>query len=1203
MLALAIFLGVLGAGVTVMQMAFLSKIVNQVFWVHQRLSQLVLLILLLLGSIIVHAGLVWLRGVVAQHGAIRVKSELRERLFAHLLRLGPAYCNRERTGELVTTANEGIERLDAYISRYLPQIFLSVLIPLLICIVIFPFDWMSATLLLVTGPVIPLLMILVGSYAEQHIQRQWLALSRMSAHFLDVIQGLPTLKLFNRSSAEHSRIARTSDLFRAQTLKSLRLAFLSGMILEFMTCIAIGLVAVVLGVRLLDGGISFASAFFVLLLAPEFYRPLRELGIHRHAGMEGKAAAKRLSEILATPLPLHEGSTPSLRPTGQLEITLQHLTYTYPGNDHPALNDVSLVLPACTCTALVGRSGAGKSTFVNILLRFIDAQSGEITVNGIPLASFPPALWREYVALVPQKPYLFHDSVSANIRLANPQASDQEVEYAAELAGAAQFISRLPQGYATQIGERGMRLSAGQAQRIAIARAFLKNAPLLILDEPTSSLDPESETLIRQALERLLRDRTVLVIAHRQNTIACAQQVAVLHHGALVEVGLPATLHNVPGSYAQLMGEPSGRGRGQRSGLAGALEAAHVEERNRQLITGSLKGPSTPTPPPPAPTERDSERERLQTHTEWDSGRGIYRRLLSFLSPFRWQIALAILLGSATIASNIALLGMAAYLIAAAAITPFLVLLTLPIYIVRFMGVSRATARYAERLLSHDVTFRLLADLRVWSYEHLEPLLPAQLLTYRSGDVLTRLVSDIDDLQNVYLGLVSPIIVALVIAVSTFWLFTIFSPLLAWVAVAFLAVTGLGIPGLAELLSRGLGPQQLAVRAELNTQIADGVQGVQDLLAYGRTTDQSQKVADLDRLLERIQRRMAFITGLQQALNDLLMNLALWTILILAILLVTAKSIDAVYLGFLALVILASFEAVQPLAQAFQFLGHSKAAATRVFALAETKPLVMEPASPLPAPLKQSSTGYSLEFDHVHFSYVTDEDEVINDVSFRLCPGSRVAIVGPSGSGKSTLVRLALRFWDPACGVIRLDGQDIRLFSLTDLRATMGVVAQDTYLFNDTLRNNLLLARSDASAAQLEQVIEQAQLAEFVCHLPEGLDTWIGEQGLCLSGGERQRLAIARALLKDAPLLILDEATANLDPTTEQALLDALDSLMQGRTTLIITHRLVAMERMDEILVLDHGHLKEHGTHAQLLATGGLYRQMFDMQNSMLSFS
>jgi ATP-binding cassette subfamily C protein CydC len=581
----------------------------------------------------------------------------------------------------------------------------------------------------------------------------------------------------------------------------------------------------------------------------------------------------------------------------------------------------------------------------------------------------------------------------------------------------------------------------------------------------------------------------------------------------------------------------------------------------------------------------------------------IYRRLLSFLLPFRWQIVLAMLLGSATIASNIALLGMAAYLIAAAAITPLLVLLTLPIYIVRFMGVARATSRYAERLLSHDVTFRLLAHLRVRVYERLEPLLPAQGLAYRSGDVLTRFVSDIEELQNVYLGLLSPVIIALVIAIATFWLFMIFSPLLSWVAVVFLAISGLGVPWLAARLSRGLGERQLALRAELNTHIVDGVQGIQDLLAYGRDSEQSQKVARLDRALERIQWRMAFISGLQQALNDLLMNLALWAVLILAIVLATTKAIDAIYLGFLALVMLASFEAVQPLAQAFQSLGHTKAAASRIFALADTKPAVMEPADAQPVPQARQTSGYTLEFDHIHFAYAADEDEVLQDVTFRLNPGKRVAIVGPSGSGKSTLVRLALRFWDPAQGVIRLNGQDIRRFALNDLRAIMGVVAQDTYLFNDTLRNNLLLARPSASESELEQVIEQVQLGEFVRQLPNGLDTWIGEQGLRLSGGERQRLAIARVLLKDAPLFILDEATANLDPATEQALLHDLDSLMQGRTTLIITHRLVAMEHMDEILVLDQGRLKERGTHAQLLATASLYRRMFDMQNSMLSFS
>ncbi len=553
-LALTVIFGALGAAVTIAQMAFLSKIVDRVFLAHASLAQVVPLLLLLLGAIVVRAGLVWIREVTAQQGAIRIKSELRERLFAHLLQLGPAYTRGERTGELVATANEGIERLDAYVSRYLPQLALSILVPLLIVAYILPLDWISAFLLLVTGPIIPLLMILVGSYAEEHIQRQWTALARMSAHFLDAVQGLPTLKLFGRSGAERERIARVSEGYRERTMKVLRFAFLSGTVLEFLTAIAIGLIAVTLGIRLLDGGIAFEYAFLVLLLAPEFYRPLRELGVHRHAGMEGKAAAKRIIEILETPIPVRIGALSARHPGGSLTIEFTGVKYTYPGSDRPALTNIDLTLPAGTCTALVGRSGAGKSTLVNLLLRFIDAQDGTISANGIPLVELPVETWREYVALVPQQPYLFYGSVRANIRLARPGASDREVERAAELAGAAEFISRLSQGYDTGIGERGTRLSAGQAQRIAIARAFLKDAPLLVLDEPTSSLDPESETLIRHALERLVQERTVLVIAHRYNTIANVQQIAVLEDGRLVELGQLTALLEQDGPFARLMG-------------------------------------------------------------------------------------------------------------------------------------------------------------------------------------------------------------------------------------------------------------------------------------------------------------------------------------------------------------------------------------------------------------------------------------------------------------------------------------------------------------------------------------------------------------------------------------------------------------------------------------------------------------------------
>ncbi len=550
----AIVLGVLIAVATVAQMVFLSTVVNRVFLGREGLEGVWPLLFLLLGAIVLHSGLLWLREVVTQRGAIRVKSTLRERLFAHLMQLGPGYTGGERTGELAMTAVEGVERLDAYVGRYLPQMALSVLVPLLIATYLLPIDWISAALLVLTAPAIPVLMILTGSHAEEHMKSQWTALSRMSAHFLDVLQGLPTLKAFGRGAAEHERVAKISDEFRKRTLKVLRWAFLSGFVLEFITTLSIALVAVALGVRLLIGDISFEAAFLVLLLAPEFYRPLRELGASRHAGMEGKTATDRIFEILDTPPPVREEAVTATRPEGQLTIEFSGVGHGYPGSAQPTLSGINLTLPAGTCTALVGRSGAGKSTLVNLLVRFLDPDEGQITANGVIIAGLSVETWRECVALVPQRPYLFYGSVLENIRLARPSATREEVKEAAALAGAVQFIEKLPQGYDTEVGERGARLSGGEAQRVAIARAFLKDAPVLVMDESTSSLDPESERLIGDALERLRRDRTVLVVAHRLNTAYRADRIAVLEDGCLVETGRHKDLIEQDGPYARLVG-------------------------------------------------------------------------------------------------------------------------------------------------------------------------------------------------------------------------------------------------------------------------------------------------------------------------------------------------------------------------------------------------------------------------------------------------------------------------------------------------------------------------------------------------------------------------------------------------------------------------------------------------------------------------
>ncbi|MGZ3665391.1 MAG: thiol reductant ABC exporter subunit CydD [Ktedonobacterales bacterium] len=577
-LMLVVVVALLGTLAIIAQMALLSTIVSQVFLSNAGLAALWPTLLLLLAAGAARAMLTGADELMAKRMAIGCKSTLCTRLFAQLLKLGPTYCRDERTGELVTTAVEGIERLDAYISRYLPQVFLSVLVPLMIAAAIGFQDITTAVLLVVTAPIIPLFMVIVGRYAEERVQRQWEGLTHMGAHFLDVVQGLPTLLLFGRAEAESSRIARISERFRERTMHVLRAAFLSGMVLEFMVTCAIGVIAVTLGVRLINGDIPFERAFFVLLLTPEFYRPLRDLGTHRHAGMEGKAAMIRIVQVLDTPLSVSTRTYPtqSEAPNGLLTLEVREVTYTYPGSDHPALDSVCLTLEAGTCTALVGRSGAGKSTLASVLLRFLDTQGGMVTANGLPIDSLPPEIWRNQVALVPQHPYLFAGTVRENLRLAKSEASDADITRAATLAGADEFIRELSQGYETSIGERGARLSAGQAQRIAIARAFLKDAPLLILDEPTSHLDPESEAVIRHAVQALMRGRTVLVIAHRLNTIMAAEQVAVIEHGHIVEAGTQADLLQADGVYAQLAGRA-------RTSMAFESTVATTEDAAQQV--------------------------------------------------------------------------------------------------------------------------------------------------------------------------------------------------------------------------------------------------------------------------------------------------------------------------------------------------------------------------------------------------------------------------------------------------------------------------------------------------------------------------------------------------------------------------------------------------------------------------------------------
>ncbi len=553
-LALTIGAGFLAGILTVLQARYLSRIVDRVFLKEAALAEVAPYLALLLVIIAGRALAVWGSEASGYLAAARVKSALRTRLFAHIIALGPIYVSGERTGELSNAAMEGIEALEAYFRQYLPQLALAVLVPLTYLSFVLPRDAISGLVLLLTAPLIPIFMVLIGSLADALSKRQWETLSRLSAHFLDVLQGLTTLKLLGQSRAQARVIAAVTDRFRETTMGVLKVAFLSALVLELVATLSTAVVAVEIGLRLLYGRMDFERAFFVLLLAPEFYIPLRMLGTRFHAAVDGVTAAARIFKILEThPRVTAPPAIRSRRTPQRFHIRFEDVHCAYEEERAPALEGVSFHIPHGKRVALVGPSGSGKTTVAYLLLRFIEPSRGRITVDGIPLADLSIADWRRWVAWVPQHPYLFHETIAANIRLGRPHASMEEVIQAARLAHAHEFIQALPRGYETLVGERGARLSGGQAQRIALARAFLKDAPFLILDEASAHLDPEQEALIQDAMERLTRGRTVLIISHRLNTIYTADHIVVLRGGRVVESGSHEALLQREGLYRRLV--------------------------------------------------------------------------------------------------------------------------------------------------------------------------------------------------------------------------------------------------------------------------------------------------------------------------------------------------------------------------------------------------------------------------------------------------------------------------------------------------------------------------------------------------------------------------------------------------------------------------------------------------------------------------
>ena len=574
---------------------------------------------------------------------------------------------------------------------------------------------------------------------------------------------------------------------------------------------------------------------------------------------------------------------------------------------------------------------------------------------------------------------------------------------------------------------------------------------------------------------------------------------------------------------------------------------------------------------------------------------GPWRRLVSLLAPERRRAAGAAALQVLTLAAGVGLMGTSAWLLSKAALHPSIAAISVAVVGVRAFGVARATLRYLERLASHDVTLRLLARLRVAVYRALVPLAPARLAGHRSGDLLGRVIEDVAALETLYVRVIGPSLAAVAGAALVVLVLWPFGPPLAAAAVLGLAASGTAFPWLAWRLGRGPGRRLASLRGDLAARLVDAVQGQADLLAFGREADHAAAVGAVSRQAVGEQQRLARASALGGSLTGLGADLTAVAVLALAIPSVRAGDLDGVHLAVVTLVTLAAFEAVAALPAAWLGLGAVRESAGRLFEVTDQPPAVAEPAGP---DAGSAAAPRALEARDLRFTYPGEPRPALDGVSLRLEPGRRVAVVGPSGSGKSTLVHLLLRFWDVPPGSLLLDGGDARAWPSDRVRGAIAFAAQRAHLFTGTLRENLALAAPGAAEAALRAVLATVRLDDLVARLPEGLDTWIGEPGLQLSGGERQRLALARALLKDAPFLLLDEPTAHLDALTEREVMREIGRAGEGRATLLVTHRIVSLEAFDEVLVLERGRVAERGRARDLARSGGTFARLLALQRS-----
>lgn len=1106
-------------------------------------------------------GAVWLAGAAAVAIVVRLaaqaqatacgvraataaKQAVRQQVYDKLVRRGPAYREDVSTAEAVQVCVEGCEQLESYFAQYVPQLAYALIAPLTLFAFLAPLCLPAAVGLLVCVPLIPLSIMAVMRVAKRTMRRYWGSYTDLGASFLESIQGLTTLKVYQADEARHQAMNREAEGFRQATMRLLRMQLSSIAIMDLFAFggAAVGIL-LVLG-SFAAGSVTFAGAFTVIFLSAEFFIPLRALGSYFHTAMNGMAVAEKMFAILDVAEP-----TRGTRPVEGATLAARGVGYSYDG-ERRVLDAVDVTARPGELVGIAGASGSGKSTLAAILAGAAQGFTGTVELGGTDIRQIDPDALRRAVVRVGHDSYLFKGTVRENLLMAAPDASDAALWDALRRCRLDAFVAASG-GLDAPVAARGSNLSGGQRQRLALARAILADAPAYLFDEATSSVDAESEAAIVALVEELARTRTVVMVAHRLSTLAGADRIYVMERGRVAESGTHAELAAGDGPYAAMwarqaaLEERLARETREDAGAGGRGSAGSADADAGAAGAGA--GAAFPAP----------RRSAL----------AVMSRLAGLTRPLLPVMALACALGVLgflaaiflTVLGTLALLGLAGE---SAALAP-----AVACGLVAICGVVRGPLRYGEQLCNHYLAFRILALVRDRVFAALRRLAPARLEGKDRGDLVALATADIELLEVFYAHTLSPAVIALATSLVMVAFIGWLSPALGALAAVSYALVGIVVPWAS---SRASGTGGRAVRdgvGALNTYVLDSLQGLAETLQYGRAAERAaglrERMASLSADEGRLKGRSALFsagTGALVTALDVAMLLA-------AAALVAAGQISFAQGALATAALMASFGPVIAVAALGSGLQQTLASGARVLDLLDERPETAEVPEREGAELG-AFTG--LEADAVSFAYRSGE-EVLADVELAVRPGEVVQVTGRSGAGKSTLLKLLMRFWDPRSGVVRMSGRNLREVGTASLRARQGHMAQDAHLFTGTLRENLLIARPDADDGALADALEKAALTDLVAQLPRGLDTPVGELGGALSGGERQRLGLARVFLQDAPLVLLDEPTSNLDALSEAAVLEALAANRAGRTIVLVSHRATASTLADRTYSVDRG--------------------------------